>query len=178
MLCPEIILTCRWLQGFERRKWDSLNTSLPHISLRNILSLSLSRSSLQVEKNRLILKTVGKRTGYLDYDVSLNKAAVDDQMQFRMPFLRPSAPVWSSKVAPAQVHRSGYPKFDIYHEMDLRNFGSAFPSRGLPEDSEQENELANEDESGSNQSAVGRGGGDLEGGDLDEEDSKTIGLNI
>lgn len=43
MLCPEIILTCRWLQGFERRKWDSLNTSLPHISLRNVLSLSLSR---------------------------------------------------------------------------------------------------------------------------------------
>lgn len=121
----------------------------------------------------MILKTVGKRTGngFFDYDVTLNKAAVDDQMQFRLPFLRP--------LAPAQVHRSGYPKFDIYHEMDLRNlnhFGPAASNDGLPEDAEVENDLADADESDSNQSAVGRG--DWEGGDLDEEDSKSIGLNM
>lgn len=92
----------------------------------SLFSFFLFPPSQQVEKNRLILKTVGKRHDALvDY---VPAVAEEEQGPFRMPFLQQSQSV--PRFTANRIHRSGYPKFDIFHEMDLRNLKHFDPSSG------------------------------------------------
>lgn len=118
---------------------------------------------IQVEKNRMILKTVGKRTEGTEDDGETG-TSLGDWQPIRLPQLKSQA--WQ------RIHRSDpHPPFpalyDLYHEMDIRNH------RTIDDVS---NSLDNTEMDPNRTPA--KGSESLAAADYDEEGAHGSGLNI
>lgn len=144
-----------------------------HNNIIHTISYSPIPYLIQVEKNRMYLKTVGKRAGGLELDDD-DGSEMGDWQNFRYPPVKSPVQAWPMIHRSAAAHHP-LPSFDVYRAMNhLRNQRPDF--EGISSNSVDNRDV----EMDPNRTPAEQEGPSvsLQADEYDEDNNKSTGLNI